>query len=171
MSFTLYRILNGTASLTCFCFAFSLLFVGSSLVSGYTLQYYKFHGNLPGYDNRKIRGGESIDPDKAAFSMAPHDDEAYERVNMDDNDHAYAGAGERYGHVNPYSADDFDDPNRYGGSMPPRNEPLYEADNAFSSGAAGGPPLSDNPYGASVSPRPFDGPAQFPAANYDRIAR
>ncbi|KJK93439.1 hypothetical protein H633G_02640 [Metarhizium anisopliae BRIP 53284] len=42
---------------------------------------------LPGYDNRKLRGGDSnIDPDKAAFSMAPHDEEAYERVNMDDHE-------------------------------------------------------------------------------------
>ena len=80
----------------------SLLFAASTLVSGYTLQYHKFHGNLPGYENRRGRGGgESIDPDKAAFSMAPHDDEAYERVNMDDNE---AYSGDQYGHVNPYSA-------------------------------------------------------------------
>lgn len=149
----------------------SLLFAASTLVSGYTLQYHKFHGNLPGYENRRGRGGgESIDPDKAAFSMAPHDDEAYERVNMDDNETSYGGAGERYGHVNPYSADDYGDPNRYGGP-PPRTEPRYDMDTSYSSGAAGGPPPpADNPYGRSSSPG-FDGPARFPAANYDRIER
>lgn len=149
---------------------FSLFFALTTLISGYSLQYYKFHGNLPGYDNRKIRGGgENIDPDKAAFSMAPHDDEAYERVNMDDNE---AYAGDQYGHVNPYSADDYDDPNRYG-ALPPRNNGMFDADTEYNSAAATtGPPSyhgrvtptpSSNPYG--------DDPAQFPAGNYDRIER
>lgn len=142
---------------------FSVLFVLSSLVSAYTLRYWQSHGNLPGYDNRKIRGGgENIDPDKAAFSMAPHDDEAYERVNMDDSE---ALAGERYGHVNPYSADDYDDPNRYG-ALPPRNN-MFDADTEYSS-AVGGPSSSVAAYGSSG---PYDEPAQFPTGNYDRIER
>ncbi|KAF1735237.1 hypothetical protein CRV24_004159 [Beauveria bassiana] len=101
----------------------TLLFGGSTFISGYTMTYYKFHGSLPGYSNRKIRGGSNdIDPDKEAFSMAPHGDEAYERVHMDDHDHdgPSAGAGSysnRYGaDPNPYSGGHYEeeDPNRYG---------------------------------------------------------
>jgi hypothetical protein len=153
----------------------SILFVLTTLVSGYTLQFWKFHGNLPGYDNRQIRGGESsIDPDKAAFSMAPHDDEAYERVNMEDNE---AYAGERYGHVNPYNSDDYDDPNRYG-ALPPRtaNAGMFDADTEYtSSGGAGPAPASSigaaGPGPSSYAPGPYDDAAQFPAGNYDRIQR
>ncbi|KAL6849325.1 hypothetical protein ACO1O0_008864 [Amphichorda felina] len=144
----------------------ALLFALTTLISGYTMQYYKFHGNLPGYDNRKIRGGENIDPDKAAFSMAPHDDEAYERVNMDDND---AFAGDQYGHANPYSADDFGDPNRYGG-QPSRTNDMFDADTEYSS-AIGTAPTSYGGAGAGAPSRTYDDPAQFPAANYDRIER
>jgi hypothetical protein len=165
----------------------TLLFAATSFLSGYTLQYYNFHGNLPGYDARKLRsgGGDNIDPDKAAFSMAPHDDEAYERVNMDDheNNHhttnsAYGGAGTSdydngYGPANPYSAadDDRDDPNRYG-TYPPRINTMFDSETEYSSGAAGGaagggsslyqpPHASQHPYD--------DGSAQFPAGNYDRL--
>ena len=148
----------------------SLLFILTSVISGYTLQYYKFNGNLPGYDNRKIRGGagENIDPDKAAFSMAPPDDEAYERVNMDDTEAAYAG--DQYGHANPYSADDYDDPSRYG-SLPSRNNGMFDADTEYTSTV--GPTTAAASYGGSAAPssHPYDDPAHFPAANYDRIER
>lgn len=151
----------------------SILFALTTLISGYTLQFWKFHGNLPGYDNRQIRGGESaIDPDKAAFSMAPHDDEAYERVNMDDNE---AYAGERYGHVNPYSSEDYDDPNRYG-ALPPRtnNEGMFDAETEYTSSGGAGPgpvPPPGGPGPSSFAPGPYDAAAQFPAGNYDRIQR
>lgn len=159
------------------------MFAVTTLVSGYTMQYYKFHGNLPGYDNRKIRSGEDIDPDKAAFSMAPHDDEAYERVNMDDTEvgggasaygassslggEPYSQGGEPYSHVNPYSADDFDDPNRYG-SASSRNHGMFDNTTEYSSGGLGNAPPS-MPYGAQSEIH--DGPAQFPSANYDRMER
>ncbi|OAQ77223.1 chaperone-binding protein [Purpureocillium lilacinum] len=150
----------------------TLFFAGSTVVSAYTLQYYKFHGTLPGYDTRKIRGGDNnnIDPDKAAFSMAPHDEEAYERVNMDDHDHDHDHDDRPYGHSNPYSttADD-DDPNRYG-ALPPRQDP-FNADTEYSSGGAGVPPLS-MPYGGAGSASHVsysDEPAKFPAGNYDRV--
>ncbi|KAJ3478307.1 hypothetical protein NLG97_g8613 [Lecanicillium saksenae] len=46
----------------------TLLFAGSTFISGYTMTYFNFHGNLPGYSNRKIRGGSNdIDPDKEAL--------------------------------------------------------------------------------------------------------
>lgn len=142
------------------------------------MQYYKFHGNLPGYDNRKIRSGENIDPDKAAFSMAPHDDEAYERVNMDDSEVGGASAygantslgGEPYSHVNPYSADDFDDPHRYG-SAPSRNTNRFDDDTEYGGSALGSAPPS-MPYGGGAQSDAYhDGPAQFPSGAYDRIER
>lgn len=156
--------------LTCY----SLLFGGTTFISAYSLTYYNFHGNLPGYDARKIRGGgENIDPDKAAFSMAPHDDEAYERVNMDDHEaaggSAYGGGGNgaydstssRYGNGNPYSADD-DDPNRYG-ALPPRTNALFDSETEYNSGEHNMPYASRPTYD--------DEPAQFPAGNYDRVER
>lgn len=135
------------------------------------MTYAGFHGNLPGYDNRKIRGGENnIDPDKAAFSMAPHDEEAYERVNMDDNEASGSGYGNyggenRYGEANPYSADD-DDPSRYG-ALPPRN-PLFDSETEYHGGGITPPPSM--PYSNPSGPSPYDDePAQFPAGNYDRV--
>ncbi|KAF4982373.1 hypothetical protein FZEAL_1992 [Fusarium zealandicum] len=154
----------------------SILFAGSSFVSAYTLKYYTFHGNLPGYDNRQIRSGDNIDPDKAAFSMAPHDDEAYERVNMDDNEptgNPYGGgynnssynSTSRYGEANPYGADD-DDGSRYG-SMPPRNNTLFENDTEYHSGGA--PPSMPANYANPPAGLGYeDQPAQFPTGNYNR---
>jgi hypothetical protein len=147
------------------------------------MQYHKFHGNLPGYDNRKIRSGENIDPDKAAFSMAPHDDEAYERVNMDDAEVGYgansslggnaSGTGnDRYNsNANPYSADDYDNPDRYGtgsnvGGAPGRNQTMFDDETEYSSGGA--PPPR---YGGSQVSSNYDSPAQFPSGAYDRIER
>ncbi|KAF5131006.1 uncharacterized protein G6M90_00g062450 [Metarhizium brunneum] len=145
-----------------------LLFGATTFVSGYTLTYWKFHGSLPGYDNRKLRGGDSnIDPDKAAFSMAPHDEEAYERVNMDDHENnGYSEPG-RYGHANPYSQD-IEDPDQYG-ALPPRRHELFNQDTEYSSGGASMPP-ADHTYGGSqVSYN--DEPVKFPAGNYDRVDR
>jgi hypothetical protein len=157
-----------------------LLWVASSAVSAYTVQYYNHNGTLPGYDSREIRGGGGdIDPDKAAFSMAPHDDEAYERVNMDDQEaggagaSAYGGAGnpysgERYGHVNPYATEEDDDPSRYG-ALPPRNDALFDSETDYNGSGAG---AGAGGYGhGRTSPRYEDGPAQFPDADYDRIHR
>lgn len=153
-----------------------LLFGGSTFMSAYTLTYWRFHGHLPGYDNRKLRGGDNnIDPDKAAFSMAPHDEEAYERVNMDDNDHnnPYGDSG-RYGHANPYSHNDDDEPDRYG-SLPPRGTGLFNQDTEYSSGGDGGalPPASHAYGGSQIGSQVSysDGPAKFPHANYDRVDR
>ncbi|KND93565.1 hypothetical protein TOPH_01517 [Tolypocladium ophioglossoides CBS 100239] len=152
----------------------TLFFIASAVVSAYTLQYYKFHGNLPGYDARKIRGGDNanIDPDKAAFSMAPHDEEAYERVNMDDHEAGGSGYadGGRYSHANPYSADD-DDPSRYG-ALPPRDNDLFNTETEYGSGGAGVPPAPVTYGGASggaLQSHYADEPVRFPAANYDRV--
>lgn len=148
------------------------------------MTYYNFHGSLPGYSNRKIRSGSNeIDPDKEAFSMAPHGDEAYERVHMDDHDHdgnnngAAAGSyGSRYGsNPNPYSGGHYDeeDPNRYG-ALPPRSNAgaFSDSETEYRPG-----PSAVSPPPVAPSPMPYrphvvdDAPAQFPHAPYDRVDR
>lgn len=149
----------------------SLLFAGTTFVSAFTLNYYQNNNVLPGYDNRQIRGGDNIDPDKAAFSMAPHDDEAYERVNMEDNEptgNPYGGyngsynSTTRYGdnnNTNPYGAEDGD-PARYG-STPGRTNTLFDNDTEYHSGGA--------QYGGNPTSGGYDDhTAHFPAGNYDR---
>jgi hypothetical protein len=153
----------------------TLLFAGTTFVSLFTLNYYNNHNTLPGYDNRQM-GTDNIYPDKSAFSMAPHGDEAYERVDMDDHEpsgSAYGGgynqssygSHSRYGDANPYSADD-DDPDRFG-ALPPRNNTMFDNDTEYHGGA---PPSMPANYANPTGGAPYeDVPvAQFPAANYNR---
>ncbi|KAG6008037.1 hypothetical protein E4U21_005050 [Claviceps maximensis] len=157
-----------------------ILFAASTFISAYTLTYWKFHGSLPGYGSRKLRTGDNnIDPDKAAFSMAPHDEEAYERVNMDvdDPDHSsnnhnpyVDSAG--YGHANPYSHNDDDDdnhPNRYAALSSHRPD-LFNQDTEYTSGGGADLPPASHTYSTGGSRPSFsDEPAKFPRASYDRI--
>ncbi|KAJ2906651.1 hypothetical protein MKZ38_000906 [Zalerion maritima] len=92
---TLSKTIVGLAFFVC------LFFVGSTIVSIYTVKYYQWNnGRLPGYpdnDNKKIRVDDN-DPDKGAFSTEMHDDEAqYGAVNTaddhDDQTTAYGGGG------------------------------------------------------------------------------
>ncbi|GKT84915.1 chaperone-binding protein [Colletotrichum tofieldiae] len=155
-------------------------------VTLYTLKYYQFHGTLPGYDKQKL-GGDNIDPDKAAFSMAPHDEEAYAPVQMDDhnddNTTLYGGTNapvggynngsynSRYGGSSAYGTED-DDPNRYG-SLPSRqNAAMFDSETEYHSQHPTATPAAVQPY---TAPEPYtapayddDRPAQFPTANYDR---
>jgi hypothetical protein len=170
----------------------TLLFVATTLISGYTLQYFKFHGSLPGYQAAGMgRGGGDIDPDKAAFSMAPHEEEAYQRVNADDHEvsgSAYGGGGSSYdnsyGGANPYSADD-DDPNRYG-SLPSRtnnNNTMFDSEleyggassvanqGSYMSSANPEPYASQTSYGGRADPYDDENSAHFPSGNYDRSHR
>ncbi|KAG5981641.1 hypothetical protein E4U55_002726 [Claviceps digitariae] len=158
-----------------------LLFAASTFLSAHTLTYWKFHGTLPGYDSRKLRTGDNnIDPDKAAFSMAPHDEEAYERVNMDvdDQDHhtnnnsnPYVDSA-GYAHANPYIHDEPDDDHDAGryGALPPRRSDLFNQDTEYTSGGAADLPATSHRYsGASSRVSYSSEPATFPPANYDRI--
>ena len=106
--------------------------------------------------------------------MAPHDDEAYERVNMDDQEasggHAYTGGGSSYAQDNPYGRSEDDDPDRYG-ALPRRNSALFDnSQNAYGSGGyTGRPAAGSNPYASQTSHE--DEPAQFPSGDYDRMHR
>ncbi|KAI0537804.1 hypothetical protein GGR58DRAFT_327770 [Xylaria digitata] len=152
----------------------------STLISAYTLRYYQQNGDLPGYE--KIGSHQNIDPDKAAFSMAPHDEEAYAPINMDDHhDDVHNDHDNR-----PY------DPNSYG------SRPIYEAETSYQPHHTSSPAPHENPFDNSYRPHstsphpdPFanpystsvgskiyappanddydDGrPVQFPSGNYDR---
>ncbi|KAK3684801.1 hypothetical protein B0T22DRAFT_198817 [Podospora appendiculata] len=172
-----------------------LFFAITTFISIYTVQYWKWNGCLPGYDTMKPNS-HNIDPDKAAFSMAPHDDEAYTAVNSTDRDqdsdmHPVVGAAARSNYSSepygggssiasdPYgapAADPFAVPSRvgshtsYGGAGAAHENP-FRQDNPFD---------SDSEY--RVTPPPVAGyapptahdeyeDARFPAAPYDRIVR
>lgn len=148
------------------------MFGATAFLSGYTMTYDNFHGSLPGYPNRKPRSGANdIDPDKEAFSMAPHGDEAYERVHMDDHEHEGSGSyNNRYGD-NPFSGRDpygDEDPNRYG-ALPPRNNgAFFDSETEYHSGGAATSPPPTAPVSMPYRPPVDETPAQFPQANYGR---
>lgn len=158
------------------------LWIATSAVSIYTLRHYRFHGELPGYDKQRIGGGSNdIDPDKAAFSMAPQDEDAYAPVQMDDHpggETSYGGASGGVFSDNPYRTGggygEDDDPNRYG-SLPSRHNPMFDSETEYNSQHPSmGPARQPSPYAApAVHDDPFDdhAPAQFPQGNYDRTLR
>lgn len=110
--------------------------------------------------------------------MAPHGDEAYERVQMDDHEHEHNGGqgsyNSRYGNANPYSGGeryDDDDPDRYGALPPRNNAPMFDSATEYNpgSGPMQSPPPMSMPYRPPVAEN-YDEPPKFPAANYDRSA-
>lgn len=153
----------------------------STLISAFTLHHYQQNGDLPGYE--KIGSTQNIDPDKAAFSMAPHDEEAYAPINMDDqHDDIHDDHGSR-----PYDPDSYS------------SRPIYEAETSYQPHHTSSPGPHDNPFdnsyrthSTSPHPGPFDDPysaplggsklyvppasddyddgrpVQFPTGNYDR---
>ncbi|KAI1075827.1 hypothetical protein F5B20DRAFT_366283 [Whalleya microplaca] len=154
-----------------------LLWAATTAVSVYTLRYYQYNGNLPGYEN--LGKSKNIDPDKAAFSMAPHDEEAYAPVNMDD-------------HADDHHNDTPYDPDSFG------SRPMFDSDTAYRPHSTSPAPHENpfdntyrtpshsplnepytDPYAThSTGPKIYappvaedydDGrPAQFPSGNYDR---
>lgn len=161
---------------------FEILFwAGTTFLSAYTLKYYQFNGTLPGYDNITRKGGhQNIDPDKAAFSMAPHDEEAYAPIHNDDHDEHSSNV--------PYNADSygsrpmFDSETEYRphSTTPSHDNPFGDnsyrahstspANDPYSSGYGSHPDASGPRIYAPPSAEEYDDgrPAQFPAANYDR---
>ncbi|KAG5986389.1 hypothetical protein E4U43_005528 [Claviceps pusilla] len=109
--------------------------------------------------------------------MAPHDEEAYERVNMDEdhtnnNSNPYVDSA-GYAHANPYAHDDNDDHDtpagRYG-AVPSQRSDLFNQDTEYTSGGGADLPSSPRRYSGAASRVSYsDEPAKFPPANYDRI--
>ena len=109
--------------------------------------------------------------------MAPADEEAYERVHMDDHEATGSGYGgynnndNRYGDANPYGTED-DDPSRYG-SLPNRNNSRNNGGHFFDSETeyrpGGSPSPVSMPYANPPAADPYDDhPAHFPSGNYNR---
>lgn len=159
----------------------SLFFAVTTFISIYTVKYFKWNGTLPGYENIKPRA-HNIDPDKAAFSMAPHDEEAYAPVGMNDQDndhrgslhpdeHDYDSTVAGGSHVGAYS--DHGSYGRRDGRGAQENpfghDNPFESDTEYHSQQQGGghiyaPPSVHDDYDD-------DRPAHFPAADYDRVTR
>ncbi|KAM7204159.1 hypothetical protein V8F33_001794 [Rhypophila sp. PSN 637] len=179
-----------------------LFFCVSTFISIWTIQYWKWNNRLPGYDT-KSRGGvadpSAIDPDKAAFSMAPHGDDAYAPVNMNDHDNdpeiplggGVGASGAHSDYADPYGAPRLS-PDPYGGpSVPPapssygggsvvggqqanpfRDDNPFDDDTAYNPGgrtSAMGGSMGSR-YAAPTAQDEYDD-ARFPSANYDRITR
>lgn len=168
-------------------------------MSIYTVKFYEWNGRLPGYD--KGITNQNIDPDKAAFSMAPHDEEAYTHVPMNDHDQddvhntahdPYAGGASNTDPYNPHAAGSaYDADTSYGGAGR-RASHGSGGGYAGAAGVAENPFRQDNPFdddsgyaaphqSSTSVQRPYapptaeefddDRPVQFPAADYDRVVR
>ncbi len=152
----------------------------TTFLSIYSVKYYQRNNRLPGYD-RTGPQSQNIDPDKAAFSMAPHDEEAYAPINANDHqdheehDGGYGGAGAQgpyAGPSDPYATvHSTHSQVSYGGAPqenpfrqenPFENESEYHHDSQYGSQLSGyAPPTAQDDYEDHR-------PAQFPAAPYDR---
>lgn len=122
----------------------------TTFMSLYGVFYYKREGYLPGA-SRAPFNAQQIDPDKEAFSTAPHDDEYAPVHNADDHElpehesSAYGGSSST-----PYDANSYG-----GGYVPP---PVHDEPTGYTgySGAA--------PVNSSASGR-----VQFPEARYSNV--
>ena len=128
-------------------------------MSLYAVFYYKREGYLPGA-SRAPMNAQMIDPDKEAFSTAPHDE--YARVhNTDDHEipdypmGANTGLGQQ-----TYDAPNYGiaEPTGYGGAAAP------------SYGGAYAPPRVEDDTGYSgYGGQQDSGRVQFPTARYDNL--
>lgn len=155
----------------------SLFWAASTLISVATYRYYNFNGVLPGYETSRGPRTNSIDPDKAAFSTAPIDEEAYAPVGMNDQDDEPEFNASPYGggmgtsstrhdahDINPYTAD-----TSYGGAAAVHNPP-FEHHSEYNTHTSPAPP-----GGHMYAPPPpaaddfDDRPVAFPSADYSRV--
>jgi hypothetical protein len=129
-------------------------------MSVYGLIYYRREGYLPGA-SRAPNNAQMIDPDKEAFSTAPHDDEYAPVHHMDDDVHEME-PGDRFGAGpsssslgNHYDVPSYDAPSYSGGYQPPQ---VHDEPTGYTgySGAAG-------------STSDVGGRAQFPTARYENV--
>lgn len=154
----------------------SLFFCVSTFISIYTVKYWQWHNRLPGYDKLQLNN-QNIDPDKAAFSLAPHDEEAYAPINTGDHDdHDEPGRGPRSDYSDPYGApSNVSEP--YGGARKTSNP--FQQDNPFDSDTeyrrpSPGPSAISSRYAPPSAQDEYEDdsrPVAFPNANYDRITR
>ena len=122
-------------------------------MSIYGLIHYQRNGSLPGA-SRVPTNAAMIDPDRDAFSTAPHDDE-YAPVHMNDNDGQHDVEESRgTGHYDPVGYGDGGVDRPY---VPPT---VSDVDTSYRSYGAEHP--SNMGYAGEVE----TGRVQFPAGNY-----
>lgn len=156
-----------------------LFFAGTTFISLYTVQYYKWNGNLPGYENIQSRP-HNIDPDKAAFSMAPHDEEAYAPIGMagHDIDHHSNSDDQEYDATHGGQSQvggGYSDLGSFGrregsnvGENPFRHDNPFDSDTEYN-------PHHQEPVGHVYAPPSVNDdyddvqPVHFPAGNYERV--
>jgi hypothetical protein len=141
-------------------------------MSLYGVTYYKREGYLPGA-SRAPNNANQIDPDKDAFSTAPHDEYAPVH-NIDDHDHnaiheAHDTSIPTYG--GPSSNSHFGD-SSYGGGMGYVSPAVHDDNTSYTgySGESSAPAYSTQPpsiVGYSGSVGSAAGRAQFPHAAYN----
>jgi hypothetical protein len=146
----------------------------TTFFSIWTLKYYQFNNRLPGYDRTQLNN-QNIDPDKAAFSLAPHDEESYAPVNAADHDHddhndgplygsgGAGGAGARSDYSDPYSGaggagvgarSDYSDP--YSGAGTTSQVGMGSTVSSY----------HDNPFRQQeANPNPFDNDTEYNSAS------
>lgn len=141
-----------------------LLWVLTSLISLYGVVYYKREGYLPGA-SRAPQNAQMIDPDKEAFSTAPHEDEYAPVHDTDDHtdDHdsisgshpSNYGAGPSTTHFGDGSQSSRYDGGYSGGYVPPT---VHDESTSYTGYA-----------GSSTSAGTAGGRTQFPQARYDNV--
>ncbi|KAG0648501.1 hypothetical protein D0Z07_5526 [Hyphodiscus hymeniophilus] len=128
-----------------------LLFAGTTFMSIYACMYYRREGYLPG-GSRAPNNAAMIDPDKEAFSTAPHDE--YAPVH-DTDDHEIHDAPEYSGAKPSTLGGEYDDAPAYGSYAPPH----VEDENTAYTGYSGRQSPGIGPTGR----------LQFPDARYDNV--
>lgn len=124
-------------------------------MSIYGVIYFRREGYLPGA-SRAPTNAHVIDPDKDAFSTAPHDDEYAPVHNTDDHELGHGGYGGRHS-PDPLSA--------------PSEVPSYNAP-SYHSGAYAPPTVHNEPTGYTGyngGAASNDGRATFPTGRYDNL--
>ncbi len=127
-----------------------------------------------------MKNNQNIDPDKAAFSMAPHDEEAYAPMHTHDPDGdnhddgfgggrtAYGGSSIGYGGASAYTASSA--PMPYGPDSVGARSELNPFDDHSDYRPSTGTGTSYAPPSAQDDYEEEGRPAQFPVAHYDRGA-
>jgi len=127
----------------------------TALMSVYGYIYFRREGYLPGA-SRAPHNANMIDPDKEAFSTAPHDDEYAPVHNVDEHELPDHHEGSGYGAGSSSVGGGYDAPSyTSGGYQPPQ---VHDEPTGYT-GYTGSAPVNTGPGGR----------LQFPDARYDNV--
>ncbi|KIH94391.1 chaperone-binding protein [Sporothrix brasiliensis 5110] len=167
----------------------SIFFGITTFLSIYSLKYYQMNGHLPGYETTGAKGGQNIDPDMAAFSTAPHDEEPYARINNMDPDYDHndyqsdmggygggstvGGGGSSYANAGSHMDTTYlgGGGSSYGGGNVSHSDNPFD-DNHGLRPAASSASIGTSAHSGYAPPTVHDAyddtrPVHFPDANYD----